>query len=324
MQEYTRLLIESLRACGDCSLTVVGYGGGRGGLPFFFLWAAVRSLVFRGDQVHLSDAALSPLLPLLRVLRPRLRRSVTVYGLDLTYRSRFYQRLLHSTLPYAQRVVAISRATAKEAERRGVDASSIVVIPCGVRCSAPPVRYTLSPGIRLLILGRQIRRKGTVWFLRDVFPRLLRNFPSLCLTIAGEGPELPAIRKQISRITPASAVTVPGRVSEEEKRRLFLSSTIFLMPNIPVPGDMEGFGLVCIEAGNHGLPVVAAEIEGVADAVLNGETGLFFRAGDPESAVDVISQALRRPWDSRAVQQACVQRFSIRQVASRYVYDVFR
>ncbi len=324
MQEYARLLIEHLRTRGDCSLAVVGYGGGRSGLPLFFLRATLRSLAFRGDQVHLSDAAMAPLLPLLRVLRPRLKRSITVHGLDLTYPSRFYQRLLRSSLPSAQRVVAISRATAKEAERRGVDASSIVVIPCGVRCSAPPVRYTLSPGIRLLILGRQIRRKGTVWFLRDVFPRLLRDFPLLHLTIAGEGPELPAIRKQVSGVVPVSAVTILGRVSEEEKRRLFLSSTLFLMPNIPVSGDMEGFGLVCIEAGNHGLPVVAAEIEGVADAVLNGETGLFFRAGDPESAVDVTSQALRRPWDSRAVQQACLRRFSIRQVASRYVYDVFR
>lgn len=324
MQEYSRLLIESLHACDDCFLTVVGYGGGRGGLPFFFLWAAVRSLIFRGDQVHLSDAAMAPLLPLLRLLRPRLKRSITVHGLDLTYPLRLYQRFLRSSLRSAQRVVAVSRATAKEAERRGVDASSVVVIPCGVRPAAPPVRRIPSPGIRLLILGRQIRRKGTVWFLRDVFPLLLRDFPSLRLTIAGEGPELPAIRRKVSGITPASAVTVLGRVSEEEKHSLFLSSTLFLMPNIPVPGDMEGFGLVCIEAGNHGLPVAAAEIEGVQDAVLNGETGLFFRAGDPEHAADVISQALRRPWDFRAVQQACVQRFSIGQVASRYVHDVFR
>ena len=64
-----------------------------------------------------------------------------------------------------------------------------------------------------------------------------------------------------------------GRVSDETRNRLFHSADIFVMPNITVRDDIEGFGIVAIEAGSCGLPVVASNLQGIRDAVLDGKTG---------------------------------------------------
>jgi len=325
MQRYIRSLIDAFRAEEDITLTVVGYGGGTFGLLFFFPWAIVRSLVFRGDRVHVGDALLSPILPILRLLRPGLRRSITVYGLDLTFPPAFYQWLIRSSLLFAECIVAISHATAVEAEKRGASHSALTVIPCGVvPLNVLRSSHSSSGHPRLLILGRQIPRKGTRWFVSEVFPRLLRAFPDIHLTIAGNGSELPLIRRCVDALHFRTHITLTGFVPENERMRLLLSSTLFVMPNVPVSGDMEGFGLVCIEAASVGLPVVAAELEGIADAVIPGETGIFFRPGDPKSAYEALAVALRRPWDPARVQTVCLEHFRMQQISSRILHDVFR
>jgi glycosyltransferase involved in cell wall biosynthesis len=50
---------------------------------------------------------------------------------------------------------------------------------------------------------------------------------------------------------------------------------MFIMPNITVPGDVEGFGIVAIEAGSCGLPVIASNLQGIRDAVLDGQSGIL-------------------------------------------------
>ena len=95
------------------------------------------------------------------------------------------------------------------------------------------------------------------------------------------------------------------------------------MPNIPVAGDMEGFGLVCIEAAANGLPVVAAKLEGIADAVIDQETGLFFCSLNADEACSKIIDALHRQWDSQKIKQTCRKNFDITTVARRYREEVF-
>jgi glycosyltransferase involved in cell wall biosynthesis len=64
---------------------------------------------------------------------------------------------------------------------------------------------------------------------------------------------------------------------------------LFVQPNIPVPGDMEGFGLVTIEAAMRGTPVVAADLEGIKDAVVDGHTGILLAPQDGQAWVDRLS-----------------------------------
>jgi glycosyltransferase involved in cell wall biosynthesis len=118
-------------------------------------------------------------------------------------------------------------------------------------------------------------------------------------------------------------VKILGEVDEHTKESLYREATIFLMPNIAVPGDMEGFGLVCVEAAARGLPVVAAKLEGIQDAVIDGVTGTFFFTEDASDALRAIDMALSEPWDTAAMVAACGERYASSVMASRYTRDVF-
>ena len=323
MQLYAFSLIEGLRSRQDVDITVCGFHGVKALLPFFIVLAFIRCLCWRGTHVHLGDAALSPILPLLRLLRPGLRCSVTVYGLDLTYRHALYQRLIRRSLPAGHCIVAISNATADAAVRLGVPRSSVVVIPCGI--ALPPVASSsVRDSSTILILGRQIPRKGTRWFLRSVLPKLQTYFPDIHVIVAGEGPEMPGILSDITELGFADSVSVAGRISEIEKVRLFTAATLFIMPNVVVDGDMEGFGLVAVEAAARGLPVVAADIEGITDAVIPDVTGLFFASGNVQGCIDCIKNAMQKEWHPKAMNDACRQYFSTETMTSSYIDRVFR
>ena len=71
-----------------------------------------------------------------------------------------------------------------------------------------------------------------------------------------------------------------GRISEEELIELYRRGQLFIMPNIVVPGDMEGFGIVMLEAGACGLPNLAADLEGIRDVIEDGVNGWFAPSED--------------------------------------------
>ena len=327
MQRYTRTLFEELKSRQDISLRVTGFAGKNVFLPFFFIRAFFSCLFFRGEYIHIGDAVLSPLLPLIWLFRPGIKRSITVFGLDLKYAPFFYQNILRFCLPFAGKTVAISRATAKEAENRGASAEAITVIPCPISGFPSGEKLMNKNDINLsepkfLIFGRQIKRKGTVWFLQEVFPLVLEKYPEARLKIAGSGPEMNAIKDAAGNFGQAN-ISILGDLAEHEKIEQFCANDIFLMPCIPVRNDMEGFGITCLEAAISGLPVVAAELEGVKDAVLAGETGFFFEPVNPASALEAIEKTLNYSWDPDKIREACMKNFSAGKIVDLYLTQVF-
>ena len=85
------------------------------------------------------------------------------------------------------------------------------------------------------------------------------------------------------------------------------------MPNVPVPGDMEGFGVVMLEAGFCGLPTVAARLEGIQDAIRDGENGTLLPSGNAPA----FAQEILRYHQDRATLAAA----SVR--AARYTAETF-
>jgi phosphatidylinositol alpha-1,6-mannosyltransferase len=77
-----------------------------------------------------------------------------------------------------------------------------------------------------------------------------------------------------------------------KEKLAYNTADLLVMPNIPVPGDAEGFGLVALEAASAGLPVVASDLEGIPDAVVQNDTGILVPPGNASAWVSTLTNLL--------------------------------
>ncbi len=256
-------------------------------LPYFALRALKARL--RGERFFLLGDPLM-LAAIKLFLPPEASVTLFVHGLDMTFPNPVYQRVLKWSLGRADKVVANSEATARVAQRLGIDRSKIVIAPPAVSSvtyatarqgrAALEAEYSISPDqVVCFTMGRLVKRKGVAWFVEHVFASLPNNFVYL---IAGEGSERPIIERAIYDAGIGDRIKLLGRVSEKNRILLAQEADIFVMPNIPVEGDMEGFGLVAAEAALGGTIVVASSIEGIKDAVIANETGVLLEPANAE------------------------------------------
>ncbi len=295
---------------------LIAHGGTNPGLVWWIPCALGRmaALLLRGQVggVLTGDAlAWAVTEPLLRLAR--VDRATMVMGLDVTYPGRIYRLLVHPALRRAPRVIAISAATARQAVRVGVAPERLEILRLGVPApagSAPrgdrgPASAALAElvgleegGVVLATLGRLVRRKGMAWFVADVLPGL----PSkVHYVVAGEGPEREAIRRAAGRAGVGHRVHLLGRVDDRVRAIVLGGCDVFVQPNIPTPGDMEGFGLVVVEAAMAGAPVVAARLEGVSDAVVDQQTGYLVTPGDAAAWVATLGPLIGDPAAAAAI-----------------------
>ncbi len=320
MQTYAKTLLHALHDHADTAVEDCVFRGSAAGLPFFCVRALWRALTTRQSTVLLGDAVLSPFCILLKLLRPRVRRIVIVHGLDLTWRFPLYRTIVGVSLRHAHRAVAVSRSTAEIARGLGVPVERIIVIPCPVPFAESSTALRI-PG-RILLLGRLIPRKGARWFLTHVLPLLRTRRPDLTVVIAGGGPDHDAIERLLRASPHRDAVTVTGSVPDAMRDRLLSEASLLLAPNIAVPGDTEGFGIVCLEAAVRGVPTVAARIDGLPDAVTERVTGLLFEPGSPDACLRAIEDALALSWNPQEMQRTVRERFAPSVIVSRFIRDV--
>ncbi len=338
MQSMNHELIR--RLARDTDATVIRWGGSQWFLPFFLLWALIRSLAMsprrRPDAVYLGDALLAPLGVLVKGI---LRRpvAVTAHGRDLTFRFPLYQRVIGYSLKRLDRVACVSRHTNGLCAAMGVPARQCAVIPNGVDPDAHParpadreaaLRWLSERGIdrsrpMLLTVGRLVKRKGVARFIGEALPALARLHPGVLYLVVGEGRERPAIEAMIAERGMERHALLAGAVPPDLLRGLEGVASVFVMPNIPVEGDAEGFGLVALEAGGAGLPVVASDLEGIRDAIVPGMNGALIRWDDTEGFVSAVAALLadagRRAAAGAAAQGFNRERFGWDEAARRYL-----
>jgi glycosyltransferase involved in cell wall biosynthesis len=143
----------------------------------------------------------------------------------------------------------------------------------------------------LLFVGRLTREKG-VPDLMEAFRRLVPAFPSLHLLLVG--PDEDGFDHSVQDTPNVHRVGYTQVVEE-----YMAAADVFCLPSY-----REGFGLVLIEAGAVGLPVVASRIYGITDAVAEGETGLLHRPGDVTDLVGKLEVLIRDPSLHRALGEA--------------------
>jgi glycosyltransferase involved in cell wall biosynthesis len=223
-------------------------------------------------------------------------------GKDVVWDNKIYRAIVHPPLRRASRVLAISHATRDSTIGFGVRSERVHVVRLGVEI--PPItpndavqardslRNRLAiPGqaVVLLAFGRLVRRKGVAWFVSEVLPQLN---PQTILLIAGDGEDRPAVEEAIAASGAADRVRMLGQVSDHERDELMAGADLMVQPNIHVHGDMEGFGLVTVEAAMRFTPVVAADLEGLRDAVIDSGTGFLLPSGVAETWVQRLNELM--------------------------------
>ena len=295
-------------------------------LPFGFFKALylVRKHSFK--NIHLCDGLLAPLGSLLKYTT-RSSISISIHGLDITYKNRFYQRLIPRCVAQLDKIICVSRSTRDECVHRGISKQKCRVIPNGIRpdelyLQQTPVdlRISLENLLKLplqnkkilVTIGRLIKRKGIAWFVDRVMPDLDASY---FYVIAGHGPEFEPISRTIKNHNLQNRVVMLGRVSDKVRRLVCNAADVFIMPNITVKQDVEGFGIAVIEAGSCGLPVVASKIQGLRDSVIENKTGYLIEEGDTKGFLDRIRSMDLKKED---IRQCVNARFHWSEIYKQY------
>ncbi|WP_417746177.1 glycosyltransferase family 4 protein [Rosistilla oblonga] len=189
---------------------------------------------------------------------------------------------------------------------------NFVETPSAKMPKTPPANDKL----RLLVISRlQITKKGLDTAL-EITNLLRESIPAVHLTILGDGPDRTKLEKLSFLMGVANHVTFAGQVQDVVP---FLDETDFLL----MPSRWEGFGLTAIEAGMRGVPVIASKVGGLAEVVLDNQTGRLCDPKDPHSFVRAITETFTSPSLYYAYSQQAVHltkhRFSPEAAFSRYL-----
>lgn len=236
-----------------------------------------------------------------------------VFGYAMELRSPRSARLARLAVHAADAFVSISRFTAAEAQRLGVQPDRLLLIALGVAPSllsqvAPGASPSVAPsedlgpsacatapsGRMLLTVARlQERYKGHDNVLRAL-PLIAAKVPDVRYVVVGEGSLRPYLEQLARALNVRDRVTFAGRVSDTERQRLYQQCDVFVMPSreSATGGGAEGFGIVFLEANAAGKPVVGGRSGGTSDAVLDGVTGLLVDPTDVGAIADACTRLL--------------------------------
>lgn len=320
MERLNRQMAMALEANAD--VEVIGPAGCREHLPESIvvheapvmpLWAFLlrtAALAWRTTRqefdVVLAGSGLMAPAAILAARHSGARAMVYVHGLDLVATHPLYRWLWIPMLRRLDAAIANSASTADLARRAGVARGNVGIVHPGTdlpdRIDSDPgpfrARFTLGQGPLLLSVGRLTERKGLREFVTHALPAIVARHPQARLVVIGDdAPD--ALRKgrgdSAAALDAAAAaagfsqhVVRLGACDDATLRLAYAAADVHVFPVRQVAGDIEGFGMVAIEAAAHGLPTVAFAVGGVPDAVVDGVSGHLLRPGDHEGFADRV------------------------------------
>lgn len=251
----------------------------------------------------------------------RARVAAYLHGLDIVSANPVYRAIWRPWLTRCDVVFANSHNTARLAQDAGVPAARIRVVHPGVDAVAVDASaargfrdaHGLGDAMLLLALGRLTPRKGLAEFVREVLPRVVAHAPDAKLLLMGHDPSQALQRSghsESERIHNAvrdsglgdHVVWIPP-CDDRDLAAVYQASDVHVFPVRATAGDVEGFGMVAVEAAANGVPTVAFAVDGVPDAIVADVTGRLVPPGDAggfAAAVVEMAAARRDPaWSAR-------------------------
>jgi phosphatidyl-myo-inositol dimannoside synthase len=283
-------------------------------------------------QIHCAKALPEGLFGLALRRRRGLPYVCYTHGeeLRLAATSRELRLLTRRVLHGAHQVIANSRFTRQLLlDEWGVTAPAVTVLTPGVDTQAfvpaaqdARIRARLGWHDRPVILtvGTLQKRKGQDTLIAAL-PAIQRAHPEVLYAMAGPGLERGYLEALARQHGVADAVQFRGDTDEAELIDCYQQCDLFALPNRQIGWDVEGFGIVLVEAQSCGKPVIAGRSGGTADTLVTGCTGEFVDEDSPDAVARAVARLLGdRPLAARmgaAARAWAVEQFDWRHLAER-------
>lgn len=346
MQTQSKQFYENLSSIDE--VTLVAWGHTQILLPLFFIFAFLKSaivlIVRKIDIIQLGDLVLSPLGFLLKRIFNKPVFTVS-HGKDSVYGNKFYNFFIIGSAGKLDKIICVSNNNLKTLSKRGIPEEKMCVIPNGINinegsgrkddkedyCNLLEKRFGLDLKNKKIILSlsRLVPKKGIEEFVKHIFPDINKKAGPVYFLIGGEGPERDKIRKAIDNFNLKENVHLLGNIEHGSVLyyALFSISDVFVMPNMRVSDDAEGFGIVALEAAINSVPVVAYNVDGLSEAVHNDKNGILVKEGQREAFSSAVSLFLKdnifkQDFSSKA-KKYVVDNFSWERIIYMYHKEYF-
>jgi phosphatidylinositol alpha-1,6-mannosyltransferase len=221
------------------------------------------------------------LLP--RAIRGRL--GILAHGTEIAPgRGGLRRHAMRYVFRQADAIFANSRFTSDLLQRAGVG-TAVHIVHLGIDDAQLAPARAAQPTI--LSVGRLIRRKGFDTVI-EALPAVAARFPDVRYEIVGAGPQQAELQALAERLGVARHVVFLGAVDDADMYRAYERAWIFALPVRAVGDDIEGFGLVYLEAALAELPAIGGRGSGAEDAIVDGETGLLVDGTSVAEATDAL------------------------------------
>ena len=226
---------------------------------------------------------------------------ISLHGLDIGLALQSKRALTIDILRSAQHIVVNSDATGRLVRELKIPTPVTVITPSfdAARLNvSKKTRAALDEKYRgntvLLSVGRLVRRKGfelVIRALRD----LLKPYPALKYCIVGSGPEESHLRSVIHEQQLEKNVDIRTDVTDDELGAYYDSADVFVLPTYRIGSDVEGFGIVFLEAALFGLPIIAGDSFGEREALGSDENAILLPAVTHDAVREAIQSLLADP-----------------------------
>ena len=303
----------------------------------FLFGSTLRTWQLTGDaalRVAIAGSGLTAPAAWWAARRSGARFVVYLHGLDIVAPSAIYRCGWLPFIRRADRVLVNSANTRNLAIAKGVRPEAIAILHPGTDLPVEEgearrnfrVAHGLGDKPIMLSVGRLTPRKGLSEFIRHALPRVLEKYPDAILLVIGADAKdavrqsARSERRQIVQSAAEAGVSAAVRIlppcDDAVLSCAYRAADVYVFPVLDLPGDVEGFGMVAIEAAAHGLPTVGFGVGGVPDAIVDGSSGSLVAPKDYDGFAAQVNRWLASRGD-RDVQVRC------RSVASRFGWDQF-
>ncbi|WP_337871789.1 glycosyltransferase family 4 protein [Ignavibacterium sp.] len=257
----------------------------------------------RIDIAFIGHINLAPVAVLLKLLNPKIKLILIGHGIEIWDKQILIKKIL---LKWAYKILAVSNFTKNQiVSKNKVDRDKIIIFPNTLdpyfvkpNVNEKPnyllKRYNIESNTKIILtVSRLTKYEGYKGFDKviDALPKVIKKVPDIKYLLCGKYDDAEGKRliEKVKSLDLEKYFILTGFIKEEELTDHYLLADVFILPS-----KKEGFGIVFIEAAACGIPVIAGNLDGSVDALMNGELGKLINPDNVEEISEAIISQLNQ------------------------------